>query len=220
MLSWFSPFWFAHTPTPGLGDFWNGVLHPFVDLQQLFTVLALGVAMAREEQAESRRASYVTGGCLLVMLALHLLVQPKLPSPSGLSLLFAGLLLVRPPHSLQRYVPFLVVPAAVALGHSIGPDLPSKTNGPIFALGFSLGCLTLLNYVMLGWSKVQRSWLVLASRIGGSWLVAIGLMLTAGSLAGTFPKQPTAPTTRKTSSSKEKDRQQPPKAPQKKPSLR
>lgn len=200
MFDSFPTLWFAHSPTPGLGDFWNGVLHPFVDLAQLFTLVALGIAIAREEKAHTRKASFSAGGSLVVVVALHLLLQPKLPAPSGLSLLFAGLLLVRPPHTLSAWLPFLVVPAGLALGHSIGPDLPLKANGPIFALGFGLGSLTILNYVMMGWDKIQRSWLILASRILGSWLVAMGLMLTAGSLVGSFPKASKPPKQRKASS--------------------
>jgi len=177
---------FAHTPTPGLGDFWNGLFHPCVDPEQGFALLALAIASAREAEALARRTAIAGAAALGAAAVLHLWLPVKAPSVPGLALLLAGLLLVRPPQRMTAWLPPLALLVGLSLGHSIGTEIPSRDDGFIFVLGFGLGCVTIINYTMLGWARFHRGWMVVASRILGSWLVAIGMMLVAGYASGTL----------------------------------
>lgn len=188
---------FAHSPTPGLGDFWNGVFHPVVDLEQGFALLALGVACAREETSVERWSAGVAFVALVVTAFLSGWLFRVLPLPPGSALLVAGAMLVRPPELLARW---LVVPAALtgfAVGQGIGADLAQPATAWTLPLGFCLGSFAILSYAQMGWKRFQRPWLVIASRILGSWLLAIGLMLVAGHLSGTLPS-PSSPAQNKT----------------------
>lgn len=177
---------FAHSPTPGLGSFWNGVFHPIFDIEQGIALLALGIACAREDISLERR-NQITGFFALTLTAfLSIWLSRVLVPARGTALLLAGLVLVRPPQSLKHGLIFFSTSIGWAVGIGIAEDMAQSTSPWIFALGFNLSCFAILTYTHLGWRRFQRPWLIIASRILGSWLLAIGFMLLAGHFSGTL----------------------------------
>lgn len=186
MLTSFCNLWFAHSPTPGLGSFWNGVFHPILDLEQGIALLAVGMACAREEIALERRNQIAILATLAVVAFLASGLSRIVLPFRGTSLLLAGVMLIRPPQFLAPWllIPSVLVGWSVSIG--IAEDMAQSNEPAIFALGFLLSCFAILTYTHIGWHRFQRPWLVITSRILGSWLLAIGFMLLAGQLSGTL----------------------------------
>ena len=168
---------------PGTGDFWNGVFHPFLAIEQGLALTALGFALARAGSSVTGRTLLVTltaiaGGLALSALLAPPTVQLLRPAP----LILGGLVLIDPARIFSRQpLPFLVS-LAILLGLSMGLDIPSSTSRVLFAAGLELGSIVILAYAIEAWTRLYRPWFQIAVRIVGSWLVAIGVIFVGAAL--------------------------------------
>ena len=173
----------AHSVIPGTGDFWNGVFHPFVAIEQALALTALGFALARAGSSVTGRTLLVTltaiaGGLALSAAFAPPTVEPLRPAP----LILGGLVLIDPAEIFSRQpLPFLVG-LGVLLGLSMGLDIPSSTSWVLFAAGLELGSVVILAYAIEAWTRLYRPWFQIAVRIVGSWLVAIGVIFVGAAL--------------------------------------
>ena len=120
----------------------------------------------------------------------------RLGLPGPISCLFVGLLLASP----QRLRSWLLPPTAIVAGAMLAiavkladPSFhdPDYIRGAIAAAAWSVAAVGLTIYAY------RRPWLAIATRILGSWLIAIGLMLGASLLlsrpsVGAMPPEPAA----------------------------
>ena len=79
--------------------------------------------------------------------------------------------------------------AALSVVHGVanGTGLPAGRSLFEFAIGAAFACSALTFYTSLGvtWVvKAERAWRVIAVRVVGSWLFAIGIIVLAGRLRG------------------------------------
>jgi hydrogenase/urease accessory protein HupE len=173
----------AHSVIPGTGDFWNGVFHPFVAIEQALALTALGLALARAGSSVTGRTllvalTAIAGGLALSAAFAPPTVEPLRPAP----LILGGLVLIDPAEIFSRQpLPFLVG-LGVLLGLSMGLDIPSSTSWVLFAAGLELGSVVILAYAIEAWTRLYRPWFQIAVRIVGSWLVAIGVIFVGAAL--------------------------------------
>lgn len=120
----------------------------------------------------------------------------RLGLPGPISCLFVGLLLAAP----QALRPWLLPPTAIMAGAMLAVAVklsdpsfhdPDFIRGAIAAGAWSVGAVGFTIHLC------RRPWLGIATRILGSWLIAIGLMLGASLLlsrpsVGAAPPQPAA----------------------------
>jgi len=168
----------AHSTIPGIGDFWNGVFHPFVAIEQGLTMVALGLAIARAGAEAERRALRVTLGaivCGLGLSAVFTLSKTTLLQP--VPLILGGALLLDPAGLCSRLLDPLLGFLGFVLGLSMGWEIPSDANWTVFAAGLGLGAAAIAAYAMIAWQRLHRPWFAIAARILGSWLVAISIIL-------------------------------------------
>ncbi len=182
----------AHSPIQGIGNFYNGALHPIVSAPHLLALLALGLMVGQEVQraAEGDRGRRVEApfiallGALALGLAGHRLagdpdtdlVLLALAVGLGLSVAAAW----APPRGL-----LLAVTAATGLAVAVASG-PSQLEGAArwTHLVGVLGVVMLVcAYVAVLVAAARLAWLRIAVRVVGSWLAAAALLVLALSFA-------------------------------------
>lgn len=176
----------AHAGLVGIGDFWNGVLHLALDIKQGLAVLALGLCLARAktQQRESPfgvfHLAFAAG--LIAGLALF---PPATGYLGALPLAICGLLLLDPAGWVSKHPAIAIGAASFATGLAFAADTPAEVVGFVFAAGIFIGAVLIPVYAAAIWERFQRPWFYLATRILGSWLAAIAIMLFGLSFRGT-----------------------------------
>lgn len=168
----------AHGAIKGIGAFYGGMQHPFLNPAQLISLLLLGLAFGQRGVAASLRAL----AALALALALGLLASanlPALPTDTALLLLAAllGLLVAaawRAPEAV-----FISVAALLGLGVGLGSviDAAPGAGATVMRLGTWIGA-TLCVACVGGFADAAKSgWPAIVLRVIASWLTA-GALLT------------------------------------------
>jgi urease accessory protein len=169
----------AH-PMPGVADFYVGMLHPVMTIDCALPLLALGLLAGAQE----RRS-------ILAMLAVI---------PLSIAAGAAMALVVSPPDSLQRAnfismaiggvlvavgVKMSVAPAAilsaivtVPIGWAIGRDVGDQVSALRFIPGVGLSGFLIAAYCIGCSRKLRVPWMVMGFRVLGSWIAAVGILLS------------------------------------------
>ncbi len=169
----------AHGTLPGGGGFYSGALHPFVALDHLVALLALGLTLGRHQL---RLPLVGLGVGLAVGLAYGMPFAWLQLVVLVLALLLGGLLAA----NLAPPVAGLVA-VALALGLAIGADTDTGTAnaGVAAAAGtFIAACLICLNAMALA-GVLRHPPRLIVLRVAGSWILAIAVLVLALRLAGT-----------------------------------
>ncbi len=177
----------AHSPIPGIGNFYSGALHPFVSPAHLICLLALGLSIGQSAQRGVARAKLpllALAAALAVGLALHAAAGDPDTDRALLMLALATGAVVAaawaPPAPLQAAF-------AVAVGLAVGiASGPSGVQGAAMATmlsGTGVAAALLVAYVAVMVGVAERPWLRIAVRVVGSWMAAAALLVLALSFA-------------------------------------
>lgn len=175
----------AHSPVPGLGGFYNGLLHPLLVPAHLLALVALGLWLGQQALPRIQGALLSFSLLLLAGLALAAFAPPGGGQTSLLLACALGLgLLVAAAWSLPRNVAAAVAGVvALLVGLDSAPEAGGMRARLIVLAGVGLGVhLLLLNVVALT-SYAQRPWLKVGVRVLGSWSAASALMVLALALS-------------------------------------
>jgi len=167
----------AH-PIPGVGDFYSGMLHPLLSLDQIVPLIALSLLAGQQE----RRTA------ITVLLALPLAVIAGATAglvwkaPGSLALFnIAAMVALGALVALSRPLPrgllcSLAVALGLALGFALGAEV-TPDEAPRFIPGAALASLAVAVYGigLVRWLKAP--WTRVAVRVAGSWVAAIGIMV-------------------------------------------
>lgn len=178
----------AHSANAGLGDFWNGVLHPVTMPVQVMILLGLGLLCGRRTPltlkgpvlafvsvSAAALAWTATGRItsvpppLLITAALvpgGLLALDWDPPPPVLVALFAGAALL------------LGLDSAVDTGGTSSVLTTATLTQTLLGTWVALAVLIIDIPIYVGLGQ-GLPWLRIATRIAGSWIVAITLMMLA-----------------------------------------
>lgn len=171
----------AHSPVPGVGEFYNGMLHPLLAPAQLVTLLALGLVVGQHAPKSSNIALPA-----FVFVLVAALATPT-PPVSEITLLYLALacglaaVLAFDAGAIGPAV-FAVVVAAI-IGNTVNADIPPEQPLWLLRAGSALGATLLLIFFGGLAAILKRRWNALAIRILGSWVAAVALMIIALSLA-------------------------------------
>ncbi len=184
----------AHSPIKGLGDFYNGILHPLFVPAQVLLVVALGLligqrGVARQLPAVVAYALAVFTGLVLTGAWLRTSLQGLELAILGAALVLALLVVVARP--LPRP---LVVLLAAGTGLLLGLDsLQEGSSGraravALFGSGISLYLLLLYPMALAERFEGHR-WLRIGTRVLGSWISASALLVLALALSPLKPAE-------------------------------
>lgn len=167
----------AHAPIPGVGAFWNGVVHPLFIPIHLLALVGVGIALGQN----APRASRLALPLLSVLLAGGIALATPAGSPPAalLAIALAGGLFA----ALGQGTVMLVAALAGAAGATVGLDSAplEATSGEalLASAGTFAGCLLVV--VLVGGLAAAASapWQSIAIRAAGSWIAAAALIALA-----------------------------------------
>jgi urease accessory protein len=170
----------AHGSIEGIGDLWNGVLHPLRSPAHLLVIAGLGIYAGQRLRFKNEVLAFI----LCTALGLVCTQSPLLPEiPAGIPCVFAALAgamvaLRRPfPKALSL---MLFCGAGFAVGWDSGAEVsPGWVSLKILAgtwLGVSVLILNLANYAAM---VPKKAWLKIGARVLGSWITAISALYLA-----------------------------------------
>ena len=178
---------FAHSPMPGIGYFYSGILHPLLVPSHLLALVALGLLIG-QRGLQAMRLAYT---CFLVALLVGLAYAGYAPESISIAetlLLVAaggcGLLvaanLALPPALLAM----LTVVAAFVIGADSGvTDLERReTFGAMLGAGTGT-CIVLIAVAAVA-ELPRRDWQKILVRVVGSWCAASAALVLALALRG------------------------------------
>jgi urease accessory protein len=175
----------AHSPIEGIGDFYNGMLHPLLVPSHVLLLLALGLLLGQQGLRSMRYGLPLFVLTLCVgLLANGSLSNEQLQPYLLLCALACSLLVV-----LARQLPLaLACCLALTLGLLLGLDSPSELDTPqarlLMLIGTGLSASLLMLFISGTTEVMQQQWQQIGKRILGSWISAsILLVLTLGMAA-------------------------------------
>lgn len=188
LLAW--PAWaWAHSPVPGLGRFYNGMLHPVLAPAALIALVAWGLLIGQRGLVASRAAVLSLCGGLLAGLVGGSQWPGVYPETA---LLLLGLCCAAGVIAVAR------MPAAtlLLLGGTLGgvagwalADMAVGTGRWVVISGTWLGSALLALGVAAVVELARRPWQHIAVRVVASWLAASALLVLGLQWAGPLPKE-------------------------------
>jgi hydrogenase/urease accessory protein HupE len=178
-----APAW-AHSPIKGIGNFYNGALHPFISPAHLIALLAFGLWLGQQGLSGAKRPLLAFVIALAAGLSLHRAAGD--PDTDRWLLVLAALAGLAVAAALAVHwaaASAYGALAGLAVGLASGPSGIEGTarvvalTGTFF--GASLACAYVAAMVTLG----QRPWMRVVVRVFGSWLAAAALLVLALSFA-------------------------------------
>jgi urease accessory protein len=181
----------AHSPIPGIGNFYSGAAHPFISPAHLIALLALGLVVGQRGQ---RAGGFGPLRVPLIVLTATLVLGAVLaagawfgdPDTDRALLLLAALgalaVVAAWPAPLALV---LLLAAAVALAVMLA-SAPSGVDASALRtslVGTAVASLVVVAYAAVMVAAAQRAWLAVAVRVAGSWIAAAALLVLALSFA-------------------------------------
>jgi urease accessory protein len=179
LLSGIAPALAVAHPIKGAGDFYSGMLHPVLALEQVLPMIALGLLAGQQERRTAIRVLWLFPVALITgAVAGHGPKATSLSMAVELSLMvIIGILL-----AISRPLPRLLVSIlAIVAGIVGGIPIASELTGDVEAYRFVVGA-ALTGLVVITWAiglvrSLKRPWTQIAVRVAGSWVAAIGIMM-------------------------------------------
>ena len=171
----------AHSPVPGVGEFYNGMLHPLLVPAQLVTLLALGLVIGQHAPKSSSMALPAFIVALVAALAV------PTPPVSEIALLYlalaCGLVAVLALDTGATGPAAFAVAIAAIIGNTVNADISAEQSPWLLRAGSALGA-TLIIILFGGFAAILKNrWNGIAVRVLGSWVAAVALMIIALSLS-------------------------------------
>lgn len=164
----------AHAPVPGVGAFWNGVLHPVLVPLHLLALVGAGLVLGQNAPRASRIALPLFGAALAV--AIFAAGPVGTQGPALLAVSVAAGLLAALGRAGVLPTAALSTAAAVAIGLDSGSAETVSASAWLTTIGSLTGCLVVV--VLAGGlaAASAASWQRIAVRVAGSWIAAASLI--------------------------------------------
>jgi urease accessory protein len=168
----------AHSPIMGIGGVFGGVIHALLIPEHGLSLLALGLVLGRQQQAARRPGLLIFATGLVCGLVGAALTSEEMLAADVL-LVATGILGLSV--AAQWMPPFLALPlaaiAGIALGLDSKPDGISADEGIRMLAGSGFGAVLALVVVAEGSVYLRGNAPLIAARVAGSWIAAIGIMV-------------------------------------------
>jgi urease accessory protein len=171
----------AHSPIPGIGAFYGGLLHPFLVPSQLLLLLAVNLAVGGSGRASAHLGSIAATIGLAAGLVLGSLLRVE--AISSTILLIAALAFAIPVIFAATLAPTIALMFSFSAGALVGVD-STPESGPsgavvMAATGTFVGG-ALLTIVVLALSlSVSRDWQRIGIRVLGSWIATASILVAS-----------------------------------------
>lgn len=172
---------YAHAPIAGVGDFYNGILHPILSPLHLVNLVALGVLLGQYPPLRLGSAAAVFAPVSAAALVATIFFPGLLiPQPALVALALAVALPVvigkEPPRPV---VLTLTALAATILSLDSAPDYGDPAAQRTILAGTWAAMLIVVCDIAFYCSYCKRPWQRIGLQVLGSWIIAISILLLA-----------------------------------------
>jgi len=168
----------AHAPLMGIGGVFGGVIHALLVPEHGLTLLALGLVLGRQKQ-DARRSGMLIFVALLTcgLIAAALIGEETLAADLLLLATCSLGLLIAAAWMPPRLVLCLAALAGLMFALDSNPDGTSAVESTRMLIGSGLGAAIAIALVAEGAVYLRGHVLLIAARVAGSWIAAIGIMV-------------------------------------------
>lgn len=170
----------AHGSIEGVGDLWNGLLHPLRSPAQLMTILCLGLFAGQRRRFKWMLCSFVAAAAVgLGCTQIPGFTEPPAVLLGGISGVTGVLVAWRRPFPKAAGVLLFGV-SGLALGLDSSPDALGAFVVFKMLAGVWVGlCVLMLNLANYAAMCPRKLWVKIAFRVLGSWIAAISALSLA-----------------------------------------
>jgi len=169
---------FAHGFVEDRSYYENGLLHAITSPVLIVAMSAIGFALGKVGREWDWLSAAIFVGALLASLAVpesiglqvFTMAAPLLLAVAGIILLLFGPL-------LKWSLPPLAALMGLVAGVTLYLDGPADDDWPWFVVGAAVSSGIVSVVAAIAWRWLERPWMIIAARIVGAWLVAVGVML-------------------------------------------
>jgi len=173
----------AHGSIEGIGDLWNGALHPLRSPAQIMVLLGLGLFLGQRRRLRANVGAFL----LAALVGLALTQWRAIPEPPAsllclLSVLIGALVALRKPFpaGVER---FLFAASGFLLGWDSQPEDVTFWSALKVLLGVWVGlAVLLLNFGNYAQMAPKKAWVKIGFRVLGSWILAVSILYLAFNL--------------------------------------
>ena len=174
----------AHSPFPGAGEFYNGMLHPLIVPAYLLGILGLGLLFGQKAPQSSQFAVPAFGVSVVAAMAMPHSVAGPLPQSILLGVVLVAGLVVALSLNLGAILPCLfAVFAGALIGLDIRQNALAEGQSWIALAGAATGAIIAVAMVAAFVVWLRRAWNGIAVRVLGSWTAASAFLVIALSFA-------------------------------------
>lgn len=175
----------AHSAVPGIGNFYNGVLHPYLTAPHLIALIACGLLLGQRGLAAAAPGFKALSAGLIAGLLLGGFGAGREADTALLLLTAAAALAVVSAWAVPRWgLVTLMAPLGLLIGLGSAPETLTGSARWVALAGTLIGTLLCAGYLMLGVNALQRPVLRIGVRVLGSWVAAAALLVLALSWVG------------------------------------
>lgn len=175
----------AHSPFPGIGSFYQGLLHPLIDVGQALALAGFGMVLG-QNAARIRGPAWIGFSLAMIIGLSAAWLQPMLYAPEWWIIVFA-LIAGAAVAAAQPLPASAVWPFGAAMGLVVGIiTMPAPAALPVmllFILGSFIGVQLIMVYALSAarWAgrQADHRWLPIGVRILGSWVLAVSALMLA-----------------------------------------
>jgi len=168
----------AHAPIMGIGGVFGGVIHAMLVPEHGLTLLALGLVLGRQKQDARRSGMLIFAALLTCGLVAAALIGEETVAADLLLVATGALgLLIAAAWTPPRLVLGLAALAGLMFALDSKPDGTSAVESARMLIGSGLGAALALAAVAEGAVYLRGHALLIAARVAGSWIAAIGIMV-------------------------------------------
>jgi len=176
----------AHLMHTGFGPFYDGLLHLFVTPDDLLPVIALTLVAGLRGPRYGRAVLFSLPVAWLGSSVLGLSLQAAALPPvlaAGLTMICGALAAADRPLPIQ-VVTVLAIGLGVLNGWRNGVELAGAGGGALVAAGVASSLFLIVAMLSGHVTSVRAEWARVATRVAGSWIAAIGLLMFGWSMRG------------------------------------
>lgn len=178
---------YAHLASASIGSFYAGMLHPLTAPVHVLPMLALGLMAGQRRLSDGYAVVLVFPGAMAVG-AISVFLLPALQVVSALNL--ASTVLLGVIVALALPIPLWLLYTLATIfglthGYANGLAITAEHSPFAFITGMAIAALLVVGHSLNAAVQLLRlrvAWLPIAVRVAGSWIAAIGILVTGFSL--------------------------------------
>jgi len=168
--------------TVAAGDFYAGMLHPIIHVEQVLALLGMGLwcGQVKPDRALRTGALFTAAIGIGALCALRGVTLPGIDVCVSASLIVLGAAVAAQVSMVDFYTVPLAALFGAAHGFSLAGGLPTQLRAPLgYTTGIVLTTVLVLFYAARFAQRFQAFAIQVGVRIVGSWIAATGLILLA-----------------------------------------